>query len=247
MIKDFRIAIGDFKKYGILSERKWGRVVGYTILLLLICSIGLIIVPTFTIGAKTLNVIWEDIPNFTLSSEGFKIEKDFDVEFSGVKLMATNSRQVAFEDFNEDVITGILMDEDSVIMQNMGNKAEFRYDELGMDFVITKPDLSVLKNIFVISGVLVCVLLFITRCISFILSGLFIGAVAGMISIFMKMQLPTANLVKLGMYSQTLPLVVSAILMPFGIAVPGIILYVVSIALIVLFFREQRPVGFVSD
>lgn len=240
MIKDFLIAIGNFRKYGELAERKGLRIAGYCLLLLLVCSIGLIIVPTFTMGAKTLGVIWEDIPEFTLTSQKLTVEKDFDIELYGIKIFATNNRQVSESDFDENVISGILMDEDSVIMRNFTESREFHYNEFGENFVITKEHLSYLKPVLVMSGALVCIMLFVSHFITFVLNGLFIGAAAGIISMFMKVRVPTGKLIKLGMYSQTLPLVASGVLGLFGIMGESIFLYVISLVFIVLWVRSCR-------
>lgn len=237
MIKDFLIAIGNFRKYGELAEKKGLRVAGYCILLLLVCSIGLIVIPTFTMGAKTISVIWEDIPEFTLTSDGFTVDKDFSVELYGVKVYATNSRQLSATDFGEKIISGVLMDEDSVIIRNFSNTMEFGYNEFGKDFVIRKGDLIALKPVLIISGLFTCALLFVSRLITFVLNGLFIGAVSGIIAIFMKRRIPVGILIKLGMYSQTLPLVASAILALFGVFGESLFLYVVSVGFIVLWLR----------
>lgn len=240
MIKDFLIAIGNFRKYGELIHRKALRVIGYSLLLLLVCSIGLIVVPTFTLGAKTISVIWEDIPEFTLTSENLTLQKDFEVELYGVKVFATNSRQVTPSDFGEKVISGVLMDEDSVIIRNLSETMEFGYGEFGRDFVITKNDLVALKPVLIISGLFTCLFLFVSRMVTFVLNGLFIGAVAGIISIFMKRRIPTGKLIKLGMYSQTLPVVVSAVLGIFGITGESLFFYIISVGLIVMWMRTSE-------
>lgn len=243
MIKDFLTAIGNFKKYGVLAERGGFRTAGYSLLLLLVCSIGLIIVPTFTMGSKTLAIIWEDIPAFTLTQQGLTIEEDFDIELGGVKFFATNSRQVSEAEFDEDILTGVLMDEDTVIMRNFSQTMEFGYGDLGAEFTVTKNDLVNIKPVLIMSGILVCIMLFVSRCITFVLNGLFIGSLAGIISIFMKLRLPTGKLIKIGMYSQTLPCVVSAVLGIFGVFGESIFLYVISLCLIVLWYNSLKKAG----
>ena len=240
MIKDFLIAIGNFKKYGELTERKVGRIVGYCILLLLVCSIGIIVVPTFTMGAKTLSVIWEDIPEFTLTPQGLEIKDDFDLELYGVKALVTNKHQVSESDFGNDVIAGVLMDEDSFIIRNFAQTAEFSYSEMGKDFVVEKNDLIALKPALILSGVMVCALLFISLIISFVLNGLFIGAFSGVVSIFMKVRVPTGALIKLGMYSQTLPVVVSGVLGFFGVIGESRLLYVIYFLFVALWLKSSQ-------
>lgn len=237
MIKDFLVAAGNYKKYGELTKRSGLRIAAYVILLLLVCSIGLIIVPTFTLGAKTVAVIWEDIPAFTLTESGMTIEKDFDLELSGVKILATNERQLTEADFGENTVTGVLMDSDSVIIHNFNRTLEFGYGEFGTAFSVKKSDLVQLKPVLLLSGLLVCVMLWLSHAISFVLNGLFIGALAGVVSMFMKIRLSTGKLIKLGMYSQTLPYVAASILGVFGIHIASPALYIVSVALIFLWFR----------
>jgi len=243
MIKDFLTAIGNFKKYGVLAERGGFRTAGYSLLLLLVCSIGLIIVPTFTMGARTLAVIWEDIPAFTLTRDGLTVEKDFDIELGGVKFFATNNRQVTDDDFDEDILSGVLMDGDSVIIRNFSKTMEFSYGDFDIDFTVTKNDLPAIKPVLVMSGALVCIMLFVSRCITFALNGLFIGSFAGIVSIFMKLRVPTGKLIKLGLYSQTLPCVISAVLGLFGVFGESIFLYAVSLVFIVLWFISLKKAG----
>lgn len=242
MIKDFVTAVSSPKKYGELLNNDGFKVTAYVALLVLVCSIGLIIIPAFTIGSRTASVLWEDIPDFRITEQGLQTDNTFDLELQGLRILATNDKQVGEADFGDN-IAGVLMDADSVIIRNLDRTEEFEYGEFGEGFVITKNDLARLHPfMYVVWGALY-LLLYVTNGISYLLSGLFVGAVASLISVFMGIKMKTGKYIALGLYSISLPYAVSAVLMPFGIIMPDMVLYAVGIIMIFLVYREFRSIA----
>ncbi len=242
MLKDFLIALGNYNKYGELLKRKAGYVAAYVLLLFLICSIGVIVIPVATTETKIVKGLWETIPEFTLTQDSMTIAEEYDVNISGVRLLATNNKQVTAEDFG-DCVTGVLFDCDSLIIRNFGKTAEFSYGEFdvgGMGFNFVKADLKSLIPFFVLIGALMCVILFIIQLLSYFFNAVFICLVSSVVAMFMGIIMPIGKHLQLALYAKTLPLVISALLTPFSIVVYSIIEFVLSMLIIVLFFRTIR-------
>ncbi len=241
MIKDFLIAIGNYKKYGELLKRKPSRVAGYVALLLLIASIGTVIIPTFLAGTTVIKGFWETIPEFTITHEGMNIQEEYDIDLDSVRILATNNKEVTKEDLGDSVV-GILLDQNKVIIQNLGNTATFSYSEFsdGVPFKITKATLIQMKSYLSWIGIFMCVVMIVIQAVSYLLNSLFIGAVSSIIATSRRIIMPFRAHIKLALYAKTLPLVLACFLTPFGIPVYSFIEFGIIIFIIIMFFREIK-------
>lgn len=242
MIKDFMIALGNYKKYGQLLSKRAGRVAAYVIVLHLVCSIGTVFIPTLSTGVKVISGLWQTLPEFTITQQSMFVAEEYDLDVFGVRLLMTNDRQVTEEDFGE-CITGALLDTDSVIIRNFGKTAEFSYSEFDAEnvgFTLVKSDLQSLKPYIFGGGIAMCIALFISGILSYLLSAVFIGAVANIVAIFMKVIMPMGTCFKLAIYAKTLPLVISAVLTPFGVPMYSVLALGISMFIIVMFLRELK-------
>ena len=242
MIKDFLIALGNYNKYGELLKGKAGRTAAYVIVLFLICSIGTVFIPTISTGVKVIGGLWQTLPEFTITHEGMTVSEEYDLDIGGVRLFATNGREVTEEDFG-DCITGAVLDADSVIIRNIGKTAEFSYREFdpeGKGFTVVKNDLPALKPYIVGAGMAMCLVMFVTELMSFLLNAVFIGAVSSIVAMFMRIIMPLGKHIRLALYAKTLPLVISAVLTPFGVPMYSVLTFAISMFIIVMFFRTLR-------
>ena len=83
-------------------------------------------------------------------------------------------------------------------------------------------------------------MMYVAYSFSYALNGLFLGAVASVIAMFMGIRMRMGKHISLAMYAQTLPYILASVLLPFGIGVPQLVMYAVPVAIMVLFFRTLR-------
>ncbi len=242
MIKDFLIAAGNFKKYGKLTKNSGWRVAGYLAVLLIICSIGAAIVPTIKIANAFGTFFKEELPEFTISNEGLEIAEDFGFELAGVKVFITGSREVTQEEFGDNV-SGALFDANSVIIRNMGETAEFSYNEFNTEneiFKFSKSDLNLLRPFMNVFKASLAIAMAISFIISYLFNGLFIGLISMVMAAILKVKKPLGEHIKVAMYAKTLPTVAGAILNPFGFFLPPFIGTIYVLVIIFLYLKTER-------
>ncbi|MBP3361015.1 MAG: DUF1189 family protein [Clostridia bacterium] len=243
IVKDFSIAIGNFKKYRELLKRRVGDIIVYVTALMLVCSIGLIIIPTVVQSGKIINGLMQELPDFTLSSaEGLTVAEQFDFEFAGIKLLATNEKDLTEADFG-DCAAGVLMDKNKVLMRNFGQTFSFDYKEFDMDgkgFEISKSSLPQYRRYYYLLACIFAFSLLISYAFSYVMDGLLIALISSVICMLMRVRIGITELVKLAMYSQTLPLVLSAVMFPFGIHMNTYISLAFSVIIIALAMNQKR-------
>lgn len=243
IVKDFSIAIGNFKKYRELLKRRVGDIIVYVTVLMLVCSIGLVIIPTVIQSGKIINGLMQELPDFTLSSrEGLTIAEPFDFEFAGIKLLATNEKDLTEADFG-DCAVGILMDRNKVLMRNFGQTFSFEYEEfdaIGSGFEISKSSLPQYRKYYYIIACVFAFSLLLSYAFSYVMDGLLIALISSVICMFMRVRIQITELVKLAMYSQTLPLVLTAVMLPFGIHMNTYISIAVAVIIIALAMNQKK-------
>ena len=242
MIKDFLIALGNYKKYKTLAKNSGWRVAGYLAILLIICSIGAAVIPTVTIVNTLGEFFVEELPEFTISNEGFEIAEDFGFELAGIKIFATSANEVKEEDFGDNV-SGFLLDKNSVIIRNMGQTAEFSYKEFNPEneiFKLTKNDLNLLKPFMILFRGMLAIAMAFSFIISYLINGLFIGLISILMASLLRIRKSTGELIKLSLYAKTLPAVLSAVLTPFGIFVLPLISSIYALVIMFLYLRFER-------
>ena len=242
MIKDFLIAIGNYKRYGKLAKNRGWKVAGYLALILIICSIGSAVVPTIRIADTFGQFFKEEIPEFTISNNGLEIAEDFGFELAGVKVFITSRRKVLPEEFGDN-ISGFLVDANSLIIRNMGETAEFLFSEFNPEneiFSFSKSDLDLLMPFMKVFKISLAIAMAISYIISFLFNGLFIGLIAMVIAAALKVRKPFGEHIKVGLYAKTLPCIVSAVLNPFGIFLPPLISTVYALVIIFMYLRTER-------
>ncbi len=242
MIKDFLVALGNYKKYGALTKNSGWKVTGYLAIFLIICSIGGAIIPTIKVANAIGGFFAEEIPEFTISNESFEIAEDFGFELAGVKLFATSSREVTAEEFGDN-ISGFLFDRNSVIIKNMGETAEFSYNEFNTEneiFRFSKKDLNLLKPFMTMFKSMLAAAMAISFIISYLINGLFIGLISIIIASLLKVRKSTGELIKAAMYAKTLPTVIGAVLTPFGFFLPPLIGTIYALIIIFRYLKLER-------
>lgn len=242
MIKDFLIALWNYKKYKTLAKNSGWKVAGYLAILLIICSIGGAIIPTIKVANAIGSFFAEEIPEFTITNEGFEIAEDFGFELAGIKILATSAKEVTEEDFGDNV-SGFLLDKNSVIIRNMGETAEFSYNEFNTEneiFSFSKKDLNLLKPFMTMFKWLLAATMAISFIISYLVNGLFIGLISILIAALLKVRKSTGELVKVALYAKTLPTVVSAVITPFGFFLPPLIGSIYALVIIFLYLKFER-------
>lgn len=242
VFKDFTIAIGNFKNYRSLSTRTWKSVILYVAFLVLICSIGIVIIPTVRGGSRIIDGLMQTLPEFTITQEGLTISETFDFEIEGVRVLATNEKQVSEEDFG-DVIFGILLDNDNLYIRKSGRTLDFTYGEFnlnGRGYSFSKKDILSLKPYWLIATLISDIMMWGWLLSSYLISGLIIGAVGIMMTVFLNIHINTSTIIKLALYSKTLPYLITAVLAAFGITMYSIIASALSAVILFLALREMR-------
>lgn len=242
IFKDFKIAIGNYKKYHTLSARSWKQLFLYTALLVLVCSIGIVIIPTIRGGNIIIEGLMQTLPEFTVTENGFTIAETFDFETEGIKVLATNERQITEADFGE-AIQGIILDNDDFYIRNLGNTMNFTYSEFNFDgkgYSFSKNDIPSLKSFWWIATLMANIMMYGWLFISYLINGLIIGAIGIIITMFMNMHLNTASVIKMALYSKTLPYVLTAILALFGVGIYEFISLILSLVILYFSFRSIR-------
>ena len=249
MIKDFLIAIGNFKKYGKLVKNSGWKVAGYLAILLTICSIGAAAIPTIKLANVIGTFFAEEIPEFTISNEGLEIAEDFGFELGGIKFLITSAREVSAEEFGDNV-SGALLDKNSVIIKNMGEAAEFSYLEFNTDnqiFKFSKSDLNLLKPFMSMFKIALAITMSISFITSYLFNGLFIGLISMLMASILKVRKPLGEHIKTGFYAKTLPAVVSAILNPLGFFLPPFIGTIYALVIIYLYLKSERDMDIPTE
>ncbi len=226
IFKDFTIALGNYKKYHILGERKWRYIILYTVLLILVSNIGLVVIPTVKMGNMLIDGLTETLPEFTLNSNGLTIESPYAIDFEEFKFLATNEKEVSETDFGDTPI-GVLMDSNNIIVKNAGDAVEFSYNELtallGTDFEFVKNDLSLFKALIPFSVIIASIITLPVFVLSYFLDAFFIAAIGILIGIFMNIRKKSTYFFKIAIYAKTLPCLLAAVFAVFGIHFSNII------------------------
>jgi len=75
---------------------------------------------------------------------------------------------------------------------------------------------------------------------SYVLDGLMIALISSVVCAVIHIHRPITELVKYAMYSQTLPMLITAVLAPFGIGMHSLISLALAVTIIVLAVRYDR-------
>ena len=242
IFKDFTIAVGNYKKYRTLSTRSWKSVILYVALFVLICSIGIVIIPTVRGGEKILDGLMQTLPEFTVTQDGLTISETFDFETEGIKVLATNEKQVDENDFG-DAVFGVLLDSDNLYIKRSGRVLDFTYGEFnlsGNGYSFSKKDIPSLKPYWLIATLLSNIMMWGWLVSSYFISGLIIAAVGIIMTMFLNMHLNTSTMIKLALYAKTLPYMITAVFAVFGVTMYSIISSVLSAVILFLALREMR-------
>lgn len=240
MIKDFITAAFRFGDYEKLYNRRARRAVLYSIVLVLMVNIIFVFVPMGVKSIQTIRLIWEDIPEFTLTNGELIIEKDFEVDFGGARLMATNSRELTEEDL-KDNISGAIFDRNSLVFKSFVNVAEFEYSELFEDDITyTKSDLEAFEPILLGAFITGFVMTLLTIISSYFISALLVAALTNLIAGFINVRLPFGRLYVLSLYAKTLMLLAEGVLSFVGIAIPSIGSLLITVYIMYMFVRTKR-------
>lgn len=226
----------DFKK------RTTGDVLAYIAVILLICSIGSIIVPTARIATKIFSGFMSELPGFTVTQDGMTIDSTFDFDYAGIKIYATNEKSVREEDFG-DAYTGMLLDKDKIILKTTVQTAQFSYNEFdfsGKGFSFTKNDLSNLKRYMYIFIGITDIMMYAVFYVSYIVSAMFVGAIANVICMIMRIRLPIMLLIKLGVYAKTAAAFLFAVLAMLGYSLDTYVSVLLSTAIMYVALRKFR-------
>lgn len=242
IFKDFCIAVGNFTKYKKLLSRRLGDVILYVVCLMLVCSIGVVIIPTVIQTNKIYDGFVEALPQFSITESGLTVSEPFDFEFSGVKIGLSDSVEFEEADFGDN-ISGFLLDKDTIIIKNFGNVMSFNYSEFNPDgtgYEITNADLQGYKNFLYIFIVIFSILMTVSLAFSYVIDGLLVALIASVFCALMRIHRPIFELVKLAMYSQTLPMLITALVTPFGINMHTTVSTGLAVLILVLAVRHDR-------
>lgn len=229
-------------EYKNFRKKTTGDVIAYIAVLLLICSIGIIIIPTIRESTKILSGFMQEIPEFEITQNGLTIDSTFDFDYAGIKMYATNERSVSAEDFGDDYM-GFLLDRDKVILKSISQTAEFTYKEFdlsGSGFKVTKSDLPSLKKYIYIGLAVFDIMMYVALMFSYVLNSILAAVISNLISMLMHIRIPISQLIKLGIYSRTLPTVIFAFLGAVGFSMNTNVALLLSVAIMYMALRKIR-------
>lgn len=229
-------------EYGKLRKRTTGDIIAYIAVIMLICSIGIVIIPTVRAASGIFNGFMQELPEFSITESGMTIDSTFDFDYAGLKMYATNEKVVTNEDFG-DSYTGFLMDGEKVIIRSAGKTAEFKYNEFdfsGNGFKITKNSLPEYKKYFYIVIALFDLMIYAALLFSYILSAFAIAVISRLIAIFMQVRVSFGELFKLSVYSKTFPTIILAILTAAEVGFSMHVSLVVSLAFMYIALKKIK-------
>lgn len=224
IFKQFIESFYSFEKYPIFMQTKGFKVFIYIFMLSLISMISMFflklpdIISYNKIGG-TQGIVDKYIDNFDI--------KDGKLTTNKIEYKSKNKNFIISVDTTKDnldisladgYLLGVLADSEKVILINSTASAVIKYSELGENF--NKDSLvSMLNLIFKLSILFTVLAYFILRFVEILIfsaMGMLINSIVGAKITFMQMY-------KLTAYCQTMPIVLSSILLIFGVVMPFII------------------------
>ena len=239
---DFCIAVGNPNRYHELVGNRTGRIAGFLAILILISSVFGVFLP-LSQAARGLSVIFtEDFPRFSLSKNGFKIDRTVELD-AGITLFRATNEEFTDESEFSDYLSAIVLDEEKAVVKNGGQLAAFYFADLDDSFQFQNADLERFRplyyGILAMSGILMVGMmiakLFLSALVLALLAQLFGGEKARSIRF--------DGCFRMALYTRTLPILLGIVLSFFGVVLFPVLSLAISGAMMWFVFRgmSQNP------
>lgn len=228
LFRSFWYSITSFSKYRLFLKQSAGRVVAYLLLLSVLSTLGTCI-EVYSIvnqtGDEIIARVREEFPDFRLENGQLEVYAEMPIIIDGSPPVVIDTRPgIDAEDILYQYDNAILITRDKYIVKSYLRRQELSWSMVNFGGPMTRGNFAeIVENFRMILNivlVIASVIIFIIIIAGNFINALIVSVLGAIFNAARGTGLSYRNILKISIYSMTLPLTVGAVLKMFRISVP---------------------------
>ena len=227
-------------EYKNLLQQSVGKLIGYVAILVLLTSFATYGVSMigFVVGIGGFeNLFTNRIPQFQLENGTLTMEHPIEFEIQGIRFVADASKEeVTKSDLSEEYYSEILISKHNMIMKNVLQQYEMKFNQTE-GLTLNNEDLVLWIPYIYVTLAFSYAVLYGMSVVEFCFTAMMFILYAFMINLVYQAKMKKGDLIKVGIYSSTIGVLLVALNNGFHQIIPSILVWFVQITVTLMFIR----------